>query len=41
VDFFDGNDDNSISGSGSTAENGAAAVIAGVNWYLNPRPGRC
>ena len=37
VDFFDGNINNGITGGGRTAENGAEAITAGVNWYLNQR----
>ncbi len=37
VDFFDGNINNGIPGGARTAENGAEAVTAGINWYLNAR----
>jgi phosphate-selective porin len=37
VDFFDGNIGNGITGGGSTAENGAQSLTAGVNWYANSR----
>ena len=35
LDFFDGNIGNGITGGGTTAENGARALTAGVNWYMN------
>jgi len=37
VDFFDGNINNGIPRGAHTQENGAEAITAGVNWYLNPR----
>jgi len=37
VDFFDGNINNGIPSGARTAENGAEAITAGLNWYLNPR----
>jgi len=37
VDFFDGNINNGIPLGARTQENGAEALTAGVNWYLNSR----
>ena len=37
VDLFDGNINNGIAGGRRTAESGADAITAGLNWYPNSR----